>query len=100
MNPWIDAFINDDTVFELPPNPLFYPQEWFNLNMNETQQAAISNVVNNPLTFIKGPPGCGKTKLIARLCSIFAYHQCKVLVGAASNTANVAIVQALIKESY
>ena len=51
------------------------------------------------MSFIKGPPGCGKTKLIARLCNIFAYHGHRVLVGAVSNTANYSIAWSLINDA-
>ena len=73
-------------------------QEWFGYNMNEYQQAAIWNSIHNRVSFIKGPPGCGKTKLISRMCSIFAYHGFKVLTGTVSNTANLSIADSLLRE--
>lgn len=49
-----------------------------------------------PLTFIKGPPGCGKTKTIARMSRVMTDLGCKVLVGAASNTAIKTIAKQII----
>jgi ABC-type cobalamin transport system ATPase subunit len=52
------------------------------------------------VAFIKGPPGCGKTRTIARLATIFSYHGYPMMIGAVTNTANMTILNAILKESY
>ncbi len=54
--------------------------------------------MNEKITFIKGPPGCGKTRLIARLATIFSYYGYPLLVGAVSNLANITILESMLKE--
>ena len=66
-------------------------------DLNTKQNEALSKCAKNGLTFIKGPPGCGKTKTIARLCRLFLERQMKVIVGAVSNTGNLSIVRELIE---
>jgi MoxR-like ATPase len=40
------------------------------MDLNGEQNMAIKKVSKNALTFIKGPPGCGKTKTIGRICKL------------------------------
>lgn len=67
-------------------------------DLNEKQNEAIAKCGRNALTFIKGPPGCGKTKTIGRLCRLFMEKRMRVIVGAVSNTGNLSIVRELITE--
>lgn len=59
---------------------------------------AIKKVCKNVLTFIKGPPGCGKTKTISKLCKLMKKHKQKVMLGTVSNTGNLSILKALREE--
>jgi ATP-dependent exoDNAse (exonuclease V) alpha subunit len=59
---------------------------------------AIKKAGKNVLTFIKGPPGCGKTKTIARLCKLMLEQKQQVMVGTVSNTGNLSILKELIAE--
>lgn len=95
----ISNFINSSAIKEIPPNPHFYCEEWFFTNINQSQKHAIQAVVENRLSFIKGPPGCGKTRLIARLCTIFSFYHWRIMVGAVSNMANLSITYALLREA-
>jgi ABC-type cobalamin/Fe3+-siderophores transport system ATPase subunit len=56
-------------------------------------------VVKNRITFIKGPPGCGKTTVLSRICRIFGENNKKVLVGAVSKSANLALTRKLVNET-
>ena len=79
------------------PNEIFIFQQQTDLNLS--QNKAIAAVGQNALTFIKGPPGCGKTHLIGRLCKLLYYKKFKkVLVGAVSNTGVVSILSELFKQ--
>ncbi len=62
-------------------------------DLNVSQNEAIAKAGRNALTFIKGPPGCGKTKTIARLSRLFLERQMRVIVGAVSNTGNLTIIR-------
>jgi Ni2+-binding GTPase involved in maturation of urease and hydrogenase len=62
------------------------------------QNKAIEMVGKNALTFIKGPPGCGKTKTIARLCKLLLEKDQRVILGAVSNTGNISIMRQLLTE--
>jgi hypothetical protein len=57
-------------------------------DLNQKQNEAISKVFNNHLTFVKGPPGCGKTKTVSRMVRMLAERGQTVLVGSISNIAN------------
>ncbi len=57
-------------------------------DLNEEQNLAIEKTFHNHLTFIKGPPGCGKTLTVSRMAKLLAERKQKVLVGSISNIAN------------
>jgi len=50
------------------------------------------------INFIKGPPGCGKTKIIGRLCRLFIEQQKLVLVGCVSNIGILSITRQIVEE--
>jgi len=52
----------------------------------------LKKVGQNSITFIKGPPGCGKTKTIARLSKLLYEEKKKVIVGSVSNIGNLRIL--------
>ena len=59
--------------------------------VNKSQETAIKNCFNNKLTLIKGPPGTGKTKVLATLayflCNMRKIKIDKLFIGAPSNRA-------------
>lgn len=57
----------------------------------------MKKVLKNQITFIKGPPGCGKTTMIAKMSRIFGFYGKKILVGAVSKSANLAITRQLLQ---
>ncbi len=52
----------------------------------------------NTLTFIKGPPGCGKTRTVGRLCRLLLEEGQRVLVGTVSNVGNISIAREVVRE--
>jgi nucleoside-triphosphatase THEP1 len=60
--------------------------------LNEEQNEAVRKVFMNHLTFVKGPPGCGKTKTVSRMVKMLAERGMKVLVGSVSNIANQTLI--------
>jgi len=81
----------------LKSNKPFDLEEWAYHELNEPQKKAVELVVNEKIAFIKGPPGCGKTRLIARLATIFSYKGYPLLIGAVSNLANMTILSSILK---
>jgi predicted ATPase with chaperone activity len=60
------------------------------------QNLALSKAGMNALTFIKGPPGCGKTRTLSRLCRLLLEKDQKIIVGTVSNTGNISIMSLLL----
>ena len=79
-------------------------KELENVKLNESQKQAINNCFKNKLTLIKGPPGTGKSTVLA----ILAYHLVKlrkskndkILICAPSNRAvdNISFILQKIKK--
>lgn len=44
-------------------------------DLNQKQNEAIQKVFNNHVTFVKGPPGCGKTKTVSRMVMMLAVRK-------------------------
>lgn len=57
------------------------------LPLNEEQRQAIRKTLVNPLTVVTGPPGTGKSQLIAALLANAAWHGQKVLLASRNNKA-------------
>ena len=55
--------------------------------MDESQRSAICNALNNRLSVVVGPPGCGKTQLILNLLANSIVRGKKVLVASKNNKA-------------
>ena len=100
-----DEFSNINTYLknvDIPKN--LNIKEFENVKLNESQKEAISNCFKNKLTLIKGPPGTGKSTVLA----ILAYHLVKlrkskndkILICAPSNRAvdNISFLLQKIKK--
>jgi MoxR-like ATPase len=59
MNPELKPAIVDDTSVESGETQL---------NATPTQTLAVNCALTRHLTLIQGPPGCGKTRVIAATC--------------------------------
>lgn len=64
--------------------------------LNPSQIEVLNLVTRERISFIKGPPGCGKTKTMARLAYFFSKNNKKIIIGAVSNAAIIAITKSLI----
>ena len=93
----LNFFINNPNVKKINPNPVQENSSFFE-GLNDPQVLALKKVLRNQITFIKGPPGCGKTKTIARICRVFGSLKSKILVGAVSKSANLAITRSLLED--
>ncbi len=65
--------------------------------LNEYQNNAIRHVFENHVTFIKGPPGCGKTVTTSKMVIKMAAIGLKLIVGSCSNVANLTLVTRIIE---
>lgn len=65
-----------------------------NSDLNEKQNAAVASILSNPITYLWGPPGTGKTQTIAIAIKELFEKQKRVLI--CSNT-NQAVDQVLLK---
>lgn len=70
--------ISNDTNIFLPP---------LAFNLDDYQKSAIRNSVNSEVSFIWGPPGTGKTIVIAILTKMFVENNFSVLVTSNTNIA-------------
>ena len=88
----IENFIGDEacTKIDLDENMCLDYEEQSDLN--QEQNLAIKKSFTNHLTFVKGPPGCGKTKTVSRMVKMLAERGLKVLVGSISNIANQTLI--------
>jgi hypothetical protein len=72
------------------------PFEYQN-DLNSQQNLAIEKSFRNHITFVRGPPGCGKTVTISRMVTMMAGKGKKVVVGSTSNVANFTLVKMIIE---
>lgn len=64
------------------------PEELINVvPMDDNQRNAVCNALNNRVTVVVGPPGCGKTQLILNLLANSIVRGKKVLVASKNNKA-------------
>ncbi|MBK7040619.1 MAG: Flp pilus assembly complex ATPase component TadA [Bacteroidetes bacterium] len=87
--------IHNDASEKLPiPNLPSHKLTYFNQQLNESQQEAVSAIVQNEkICIVHGPPGTGKTTTLIEAIKQLVNNQEKVLVSAPSNAAvdNIAI---------
>ena len=87
-----NKFSNENDYLDKSELPKILNIDKFGDNqVNKSQENAIRNCFNNKLTLIKGPPGTGKTKVLATL-AYYLYKMRKVkidklFIGAPSNRA-------------
>lgn len=71
----------------------------FPFDFNQSQKKALMAALNNQVSIIEGPPGCGKTQVILNILMNLIYQDKKVAVVSNNNTAIQNIVDKL-KESH
>ena len=72
---------------------------FYNKNLNESQQQAVTAITqNDELTIVHGPPGTGKTTTLVEAIAQLVQAGEKVLVSAPTNTAVDNIAKGLIKQ--
>lgn len=68
----------------------------FSSELNNLQRDAINHCFQNNITFIWGPPGTGKSTVLAELCKLFYTRNEKTLI---TTIANVAVDSVLLKSA-
>jgi superfamily I DNA and/or RNA helicase len=89
----------DLTVKQNPANSSTSLIQYRNIQLNDSQQAAVKAITENErLTIVHGPPGTGKTTtLVEAIIQLIAKGE-KILVSAPSNTAVDHIAKELIRQ--
>ena len=90
-----------NTAQERPAKPALDPVtiSFYNKNLNESQQQAVTAITqNDELTIVHGPPGTGKTTTLVEAIAQLVQAGEKVLVSAPTNTAVDNIAKGLIKQ--
>jgi len=77
-----------------PPNPAAIPRAMLNANLNDAQVKALCRALSTSITYIWGPPGCGKTHLLSEVVRSGFDDGKRLLI--ASNT-NKAVDEVLFK---
>lgn len=92
VNPRLSTWLFD--FAKVPPTPEVLAKAWQPLiSLNAEQQKAVGLAMNlEDVAFLWGPPGTGKTTVIAEICAQYALRGKRVLVASQSN---LAVEQAL-----
>lgn len=81
-----------------------YLDPYYEENSNEEQKNAVKSAMENDITFIWGPPGTGKTKVIGNIIEELNRHDRSVLIVSHTNTAVDGAIEKVYKsyesESY
>lgn len=96
-NPRLGQFIFDagQAVYPEHERVVLRPDEFLLQTLNDNQRAAVEGALTAPdMYLIWGPPGTGKTTVIAELCYQFARRGERVLI---ASQANLAVDNALSK---
>lgn len=90
-NPRLRTWLFDMAKAEAVPPP---PSDWRpDRKLNAEQRACVGRAMSlDDVMLLWGPPGTGKTSVIAEICSQFARRGQRVLI---SSQANLAVIQAL-----
>ncbi len=67
---------------------------------NASQKKAIKNAMENTITVIEGPPGCGKTTTILSLIANLIYNGKHVIVVSKNNSAVDNIIEEFAKKTF
>ncbi len=97
----LQNFFNDTKQFILPQTPnitITQPLD-FSQDINAEQKQAINNILQNPLSYIWGAPGSGKTQVVLfESLLYYIYANKPVCVLAPTNNALEQILRVLIKK--
>ena len=85
-NPLLKAFLEnseyENSIDSVPQEGLISI-----VPMDEGQRAAVAHALNNRVSVVVGPPGCGKTQLLLNLLANALVHGKKVIVASKNNKA-------------
>jgi hypothetical protein len=71
----------------LPPPPAAIPRAMSATNLNDAQVKALSRALSTSITYIWGPPGCGKTHLLGEVVRSAFEDGKRILISSNTNTA-------------
>lgn len=96
-NELIQLLLGDAKYIPLKNTKSLKPRDFYNQNLNQSQQDAINFAIyDSPITIIHGPPGTGKTYTLIELIQQLAFnHQERVLVCGPSNISVDTILERL-----
>lgn len=87
FSPFIASYLFEPKKIRTPEN-LVEIERWYNPNLNEAQKEAVQiSISAADFALLQGPPGSGKTTMIAEICSQLVAKGERVLLASQSNTA-------------